>query len=525
MKEATKALLSLTGLALLLAGCNNLNQPKADRVAIAKVEWGQTLLLENPRLIAEKPALLRVHLVASPVPARLSEPLTGAVWAGDAFLGNLSFTCPGSIPTSTKQDDLATTCNATLPASWVVSGLRVELRADPRNVLGGDPAEKSRTLTPRVEPGPTLHLTVVPVVYQGATATVPDFKPALLAVWPLKDVEYAVRAPYTFSGDLRMSSGWSGLLNELRLLRQADGSGRYYYGFVKPDESASISGVGYVGYPVAVGSDDPYNSAETMVHELGHNFGRHHAPCYTPDPDPSYPYPDGSIGVWGYDPNGNTLERYKPSAPPLKDPAVYKDLMSYCVPQWISDYTYYAAWDFLKANPPAPQSLPTEGLLFSGRILGDQVVFDPPLRLAARPEGKPSPYTLRVDGNEYPVYVLEDSEGVVHFQAKAPVGSFSRVALYREGRLLAEVSGGVKPQAQAEPQVDLREEGGFLVVRWTGYPFLSLFHVAQDGARTALGLWHKGGESRFALEGLPPGGSFEVQLSDGVEVRVLTFPR
>ena len=181
MKEATKVLLSLAGAALLLAGCNNLNQPKADRVAIAKVEWGQTLLLENPRLIGEKPALLRVHLVASPVPARLSEPLTGAVWAGDTFLGNLSFTCPGSIPTSTKQGDLNTTCNATLPASWVVPGLRVELRADPQGLLGGDPAEKSRTLTPRVESGPTLHLTVVPVVYQGAMPTIPTHRPRHLA--------------------------------------------------------------------------------------------------------------------------------------------------------------------------------------------------------------------------------------------------------------------------------------------------------------------------------------------------------
>ena len=522
MQQGTATVGLLAGLALLFAGCNNLSQPKADRVAIAKAEWGQTLLLENPRLIAEKPALLRVHLVASPGPARLSEPLTGAVWAGDTFLGNLSFTCPNSIPTSTKQGTLATTCNATLPASWVVSGLRVEVRADPRNVLGGNPAEKSRTLTPRVELGPTLHITVVPVVYQGATATVPDFKPALLAVWPLKGVEYAVRVPYTFSGDLKTLSGWSGLLNELHLLRQADGSGRYYYGFVRVSYTSGIAGIGYIGYPVAVGWDHSGSAPAVMAHELGHNFGREHAPCDTPDPDPSYPYPDGSIGVWGYDPNGNSLDP-SATAAPLKNPAVHKDLMSYCGPEWVSDYNYYAAWDFLKANPPAPQSLPTEGLLFSGRILGDQVVFDPPLRLAAKPEGKPSPYTLRVDGNEYPVYVLEDSEGVVHFQAKVPVGSFSCVALYRGGRLLAEVQGSVRPQA--EPQVSLREEGGFLVVRWTGYPFLSLFHVAQDGARTALGLWHKGGESKFALEGLPPGGSFEVQLSDGVEVRVFTFPR
>ena len=502
-------------------------QPQAQEVRIAKVEWGQTLLLENPRLIAQKPALLRVHLVASPGPAWLSAPLAGTAYAEGSLLGNLSFTCPSPIPTSTNQADLATTCNATLPASWVVPGLRVELRADPQDALGGDPAEKSRTLIPQVEPGPTLHLTVVPVVYQGVMPTIPDFKPTVLAIWPLKDVEYTVRAPYTYSGFLFESGyGWDQLLDELRLLRQADGSGRYYYGFVRVSYTSGIVGIGYVGYPVAVGWDQPQTASAIMAHELGHNFGRLHVSCGDGGSflDPDYPYPDGSIGIWGYDPKGNSLDPSE-AAVPLKDPAVYKDIMSYCGPEWVSDYNYYAAWDFLKANPPSPQSLPTEGLLFSGRILGDQVVFNPPVRLAADPEGNPSPYTLRVDGREYPVYVLEDSEGVVHFQAKVPVGSWSRAALYREGRLLAEISGGVKPQGQAEPQVDLREEGGFLVVRWTGYPFLSLFHVAQDGTRTALGLWHKGGESRFALEGLPPGGSFEVQLSDGVEVRVLTFPR
>jgi hypothetical protein len=54
--------------------------------------------------------------------------------------------------------------------------------------------------------------------------------------------------------------------------------------------------------------------------------------------------------------------------------------------------------------------------------------------------------------------------------------------------------------------VELREEGLSLVVRWQGDPFLSVFHVAEDGRRTALGLWHRGGEARFALQNLPPEG-------------------
>lgn len=484
-------------------------------LAIAKVEWGQTVLKEDLRLVAGKPALLRVHLVASPGPVTLAQPLFGSVYTNTAFLGNLSFTCPSPIPTGTVQGDLRTTCNATFPADWVRPGLQVELRADPHDqVAESDEGDNARTLTPQVGAGTVLHLTVVPVVHQGVTASVPSFRTTLWRIWPLREVAYTTRAPYTFAGVLSPSGirAWSQLLDELRLLRQADGSGRYYYGFVRVSYTSGIAGIGYIGYPVAVGWDYSGSAPAVMAHELGHNFGRDHAPCGTRG-DPYYPYANGQIGTWGYDLDDGAL----------KDPAGYYDLMSYCGPQWVSDYTYQGAQAFLEANPPSPQSLPEEGLLFSGRILGDQAVFNPPVRLAVDPEGNPSPYVLQVDGKEYPVYVLEDSEGVVHFQAKVPVGPFGHVALYREGRLLAEVSGGVRPQA--EPQVDLREEGGFLVVRWTGYPFLSLFHVAEDGTRTALGLWHRGGESRFALEGLPQGGAFEVQLSDGLGVRTLVFPR
>ena len=151
------------------------------------------------------------------------------------------------------------------------------------------------------------------------------------------------------------------------------------------------------------------------------------------------------------------------------------------------------------------------------------MVFNPPLWLRAAPEGRASPYRLEVDGLSLPVYLLEDSEGTLHFQALAPVAPFRRIALLRDGALLKERVQGPRPQA--EPRVELREEGLSLVVRWQGDPFLSVFHVAGDGTRTALGLWHTGGEARLALQNLPPGGAFEVQLSDGLGVRRQLFPR
>ena len=489
---------------------------------LAKAEWGQTVLKENLRLVAGKPALLRVHLLASPSPITLSNALSGAVYLNSAFQGNLSFTCPNPIPTATNPGSLASTCTATLPAAWVTPGLRVELRADPQDqVAESDEADNLLTLTPSVGAGTTLHLTAVPVVHGGQTATVPSFSQTLWRIWPLKEVVSTTRAPYTFSGTLSASDGntWAQLLQELRLLRQQDGSGRYYYGFVKVSYTSGIAGIGYLGYPVAVGWDYPSSAPAVMAHELGHNFGREHAPCGVPDPDVNYPYAGGKIGTWGYDlANGS-----------LKDPSQLYDLMSYCSPKWISDYTYEGAQAFLETYPPKPLGLPQEGLLFTGRIQNGEVVLNPPLRLKAAPEGEPSPYRLLAEAPgqpspfEVPVYTLLDSEGILHFQALLPVGTYAKVRLYLGANLLKEVAAPLVPLA--EPQVSLVEAGGFLTARVQGYPFFSLFHVAEDGSRTTLGLWHRAGEVPFALEGLPPGGEWEVQVSDGLEVRILRFAR
>ncbi|GAA6759222.1 hypothetical protein Thermus77923_22170 [Thermus oshimai] len=491
--------------------------PSNENLFITKVEWGQSVLKETLRLVAGKEALLRVHLVASPDPISLSTPLSGAVYAGGTFRGNLTFTCPSPLPTATLQGDLTTTCRATLPASWVAPDLRVELLADPNNqVAETNEADNARTLTPEVGAGTVLHLTLVPVVHQGVTATVPSFSETLLAVWPLKDVNYTTRAPYTYAGTLSATDGssWSDLLEELKLLRQADGSGRYYYGFVRVGYTSGIAGIGYLGFPVAVGWDYASSAPAVMAHELGHNFGREHAPCGVSG-DPNYPYANGSIGTWGYDRRNGSL----------KDPSTYRDLMSYCSPLWISDYTYEGAQGFLEANPPRPQSLTPlgseENLLFTALVADGRVRLRPPLLGPFRPEGRPSSYRLEADGVSYPVYALEDSEGHLHLEALIPVGTYRRLALYEGSRLLLERTAPLTPQAA--PQVDLREEGEEVAVRVQGGTHFHLAHLAPDGTRTTLALFHPTGEARFSIRGLPPGGRYEVQVTEGL--RVVRFLR
>jgi len=489
---------------------------------IAKAEWGQTILKENLRLVEGKKALLRVYLLSS-LPG-VSSDLSGAVYRGDTLLGNLDFTCPSPLPTSVDPSSLSHSCNAIVPDSWIAPGLRVVLTVDPKNRVGEtDEGNNTLPLTPQVGAGTVLYLTVVPVIHQGIEASIPSFKDYVQKIWPLKEISYSVRAPFTTQAVLSPDgSGWGMLIDELRILRQTDGSNNYYYGFVRVNYAFGVSGVAYLNYPVAVGWDYPDLASKTMAHELGHNFGLEHAPCNVTG-DPNYPYPDAGIGTWGYD-----LIDEK-----LYDPSQYKDLMSYCWPKWISDYNYEKVQSSFEANPPQPQSISPQSIslgeyvLLSGRIEGNSIRLYPPVYYTGRPaEVKPGEYRLEADTEKGPVTLsfapIRDSEDGLSFQVSLPAAPRS-LRVYRGSTLLLERQATLSPQAV--PEAELKEEGGKVVLTWRGAPYASLVHVAPDGTRTTLGLWHTGGRSEFFTEGLPPGGWFEVQLSDGMGVTVLSFQR
>ena len=96
-----------------------------------------------------------------------------------------------------------------------------------------------------------------------------------------------------------------------------------------PDQSAM--GALVLGYP---GQD----GANTSLQEVAHAMGRYHAPCGGAQQiDPTWPssagYSDAKIGVWGYDILGKQW---------INPATQYRDIMSYCNPYWISDYTYMA---------------------------------------------------------------------------------------------------------------------------------------------------------------------------------------
>jgi hypothetical protein len=125
----------------------------------------------------------------------------------------------------------------------------------------------------------------------------------------------------------------------------------------------------------ALGWDRFPDAPITIAHEIGHDWGRRHAPCGgAGGADPSYPYSLGLIGVYGLD-----LETME-----VKSPSGNTDIMGYCnVKFWISDYTYSAIVNYRVANPAASIRPKVPALMVWGRIENGVPKLEPAFQLTA----------------------------------------------------------------------------------------------------------------------------------------------
>jgi hypothetical protein len=189
---------------------------------------------------------------------------------------------------------------------------------------------------------------------------------------------------------------------------EADGApDSYYYGLINVYcGGGCISGMGWIGWPVATGFDGlnawHAGASETHAHEVGHNQGRYHAPgCGVTDPDSSYPYCSGdasNIGNaahpnYGFDIVTQAIYPY----------GEYYDITGYCEPQWVSDYTYQGLLSWNQSQSAAGRTTAHHGrvLLVSGEmdLATGKVTFHPAyvldtLRTVRLPE--PGEYVLEL---------------------------------------------------------------------------------------------------------------------------------
>ena len=309
-------------------------------------------------LIADRPTFARLTLTSTVshtgVNAWLYGTRGGAPLPGSpiAAMNN-----PRTLKATVNRATLGDTFNFELPASWT-SG-NVSLRVEAGN--GSTYDYYSESLDVQFTQADPLHVTIVPIAYtctSGGSGTttltgpfdyVTDFT---FRIYPVPDIALATHASISYSGPCINGvpdpsyGDWIDMLDDVTDLWWNEGRpNSYYYGLVKIDCSGGcISGIGWVGgLKAAVGFDgigsQHYGASTTHAHEVGHNHDREHSPgCGADDPDPNYPYVSGGKGIIGngahpnYGFNIDSLSIYPYSA--------YYDIMSYCSPEWVSDYTY-----------------------------------------------------------------------------------------------------------------------------------------------------------------------------------------
>lgn len=266
--------------------------------------------------------------------------------------------------------------------------------------------------------GGTLRIQLVPIQY-GADGSnrLPDLSASQLAayhdlfyaMYPAPEVEITVRDAVAWNQTVAANgAGWEDLLSYIGEVRANDQApfDTYYYGIFSPSSSVGgfcgggcVAGLGNIGGPAdsyaraAIGLGFSGEIAtETAVHELGHTHGRYHTPCGgAAGTDPDYPYPGAEIGAWGYD-----LTTQK-----LFNPETYVDLMSYCTPIWVSDYTFTAFWKRIKAVNGASILVPEEmkNLTYDrARIDGEGTLhWLSPVKLELPPSADPVDVTVTSD--------------------------------------------------------------------------------------------------------------------------------
>ena len=382
-------------------------------------------------LIADRPTFGRLTLTSTTAYSNVSAWLSGYSTSDYQPLPGspvAALNNPRTLAPTADRGNLDDTFNFELPSAWLTGEVQLRALASDESStfsFSGGPA------TAQFIHADPLSVTIVPIAYTctsgGSGTTTPAAPYDYLTdftyrVYPVPSIETSTHAaipyagPCTAGGMPNPAGGdWGNMLDAVTTVWLGGGTPySYYYGLVEIDCSGGcIAGIGWLGvYKAAVGFNgfgpEHIDASETHAHEVGHNHGRFHAPgCSAAGVDPSFPYVYDWKGYivnnahqnYGFDINDLTIYPY----------TAYYDVMSYCTPYWISDYTYEALLAHSQAHRIQGSHPASRGpaLLLSGRIESDgsEITFRPAYVLDI-PTRLPDP-------GDYTIELLDVSGGVI----------------------------------------------------------------------------------------------------------------
>jgi hypothetical protein len=319
---------------------------------------GQPVTSDVP-IIEGRASVLRIF-IGGTVPS--DTPITARLYIGESKALEVT----RNLTTASSEAVYDSTINFELPANGIIATttyhVEVGVITEPAAAVGATPPLVYPAMGQEAIPATTtnggLEIMLVPIAYNAdGSGRLPDtsdtqlklYKDGFYGMYPVPEVTLTVHEPFMWDQEIDPGGfGWDQLLDAMAQLRASDQnpSRVYYYGVMAPANSEGqfcaggcVLGLGMLGPAsdtysrTAIGLGYPgKTSVETALHEVGHNHGRYHSGCGT-ESDPSFPsdpaHAGGKNGVWGMDLFTHTMY-----------PPTYPDIMGYCVPLWISDYTY-----------------------------------------------------------------------------------------------------------------------------------------------------------------------------------------
>jgi len=528
-----------------------LRQPLDLTIADLEITQATQNTLDDVPLVEGRPTMVRVFAKSDDkkstpnITVSVSASKDGALLPGAPLIIG-----PKSVSTNPVRSDINSTFNVALPQAWLSGQVQLEAKVDANDIQAEfNETNNVYTQTLTFNPVPPLDIMLVPIKYYDISGLVFPKKTQDIFTTPLMDIYPVASVTVTkgtttmsFSGDLTQSAYWNALIDNVITAKEAANApaSQVWYGVIPVEDGSGNTwwpGSGYVGLGtlgaprVAIGmADSPTYGIDAEViaaHEIGHTLNRKHAPCGVTPYDQNYPYPNAKIGQYGFSLRLTTLI-----------PDNYKDIMSYCSPPWISDYTYKKMYnDQIAHGLSAPVGTSEASLLFRATFDTDG---NPTLLPSYAFEAVPAVITGNSDyaivfldssGNavaQYPVDTYSvDEPGLeftgINFVIPQPAQAYTSLRLVKGREPIASIKlASFSSVPLPTPTIEQTSDGASL--RWGMPSTPALVRYTNNGWKTVqvLGVDVTGGHLSLDPSELPPGDiQFEVILSNNLNQPLL----